>query len=229
MKNNKYLKNFGFSNKSEFKKFLSSKDILVDTINWGLIEKQNKRLVEIFEKITEILIISDEDLDIENFVKDVFEKCKEYNHITKMNNRGRPYEEVFNSWLMGIIAERVFKKLIEKELNVILELNGDDDWTKANSFIQTANPDFINKNQKITVDVVCGKTDNPFDIKIHKLKAVKIYKDFNVYQFSVNIFQGIYSLTSLNSLDQNDFKPNNLFEGQLCYRIPDSKNKKFYK
>ena len=32
---------------------------------------------------------------------------------------------------------------------------------KANSFIQTANPDFINKNEKITVDVVCGKTDNP--------------------------------------------------------------------
>ena len=146
-----------------------------------------------------------------------------------MNNRGRPYEEVFNSWLMGIIAERVFKKLIEKELNVILELNGDDDWTKANSFIQTANPDFINKNEKITVDVVCGKTDNPFDIKIHKLRAVEIYKDFNVYQFSVNIFQGIYSLTSINSLDQNDFKPNDLFEGQLCYRIPDSKNKKFYK
>ena len=59
MKNNKYLKNFGFSNKLEFRKYLSSKDILVDTINWGLIEKQNKRLVEVFEKITEILIISD--------------------------------------------------------------------------------------------------------------------------------------------------------------------------
>ena len=39
------------------------------------------------------------------------------------------------------------KILIEKELNVILELNGDDDWTKADSFIQTANPDFINKNE----------------------------------------------------------------------------------
>ena len=88
---------------------------------------------------------------------------------------------------------------------------------------------FINKNKKITVDVVCGKTDNPFDIKMHKLKAIENYKDFNVYQFSINIFQGIYSLTSLNSLDQNDFKPNDKFEGQLCYRIPDSKNKKFYK
>ena len=228
MKNNKYLKNFGFSNKLEFKKYLNSKDILVDTINWDLIEKQNKRLVEVFEKITEILIISDEDFNIENFVIDVFEKCKEYNHITKMNNRGRPYEEVFNSWLLGIIAERVFKKLIEKELNFTLEFNGDDDWTKENSFLQTANPDFINKNEKITVDVVCGKTDNPFDIKIHKLKAVENYKDFTVYQFSVNIFQGIYNLMSLNSLDQKDFKPNDLFEGQLCYRVPDNKNKKFY-
>ena len=47
--------------------------------------------------------------------------------------------------------------------------------------------------------------------------------------YVVKQIQGIYSLTSLNSLDQNDFKPNDLFEGQLCYRIPDSKNKKFYK
>ena len=123
----KYLKNFGFSSKLEFKKYLNSKDIILDTINWGLIEKQNKRLIEVFEKITEILIITDDDFNIENFVIDVFEKCKEHKHITKMNNRGRPYEEVFNSWLVGITAERVFKKLIEKELNVILELNGDDD------------------------------------------------------------------------------------------------------
>ena len=228
MKNNKYLKNFGFSNKSEFKKYLGSKDILVDSVNWDLIEKQNKRIVAIFKKITEILIIADKEFNIENFVNDVFQKCKKYNHIIKMNNRGRSYEEVFNSWLIGIVAERVFKKLIEKELNFTLEFNGDDDWTKENSFLQTANPDFINKNEKITVDVVCGKTDNPFDIKIHKLKAVENYKDFTVYQFSVNIFQGIYNLMSLNSLDQKDFKPNDLFEGQLCYRVPDNKNKKFY-
>ncbi len=229
MKNIKYLKNFGFSNKSEFKKYLNSKDILVDTVNWDLINKQNKRLIEIFKIINEILIVNDENFNVKNFVTDVFEKCKKYNHITKMNNRGRPYEEGFNSWLLGVIAERVFKKLIEKELSLILELNGDDDWTKANSFIQTASPDFINKKEKITVDVVCGKTDNPFDIKIHKLKAINNYKDFTVYQFSVNIFQGIYNLTSLNSLDQNDFKPNAKFEGQLCYRIPDTENKNFYR
>ena len=64
---------------------------------------------------------------------------------------------------------------------------------------------------------------------MHKLKAIENYKDFTIYQFSVNIFQGIYSLTSLNSLDQNDFEPNDLFEGQLCYRIPDGKNKEFYR
>ncbi len=229
MKNNKYLKNFGFSSKSEFKKYLNSKDILVNSVNWNLIEKQNKRLIKIFEKINEILIVKDKNFNIENFVNNVFNQCKRHNHITKMNNRGRPYEEVFNSWLLGIIAERIFKKLIEKELNLNLELNGDDDWTKADSFIQTANPDFINKEKKITVDVVCGKTDNPFDIKIHKLKAIDKYKDFTIYQFSVNIFQGIYSLTSLNSLDQNDFKANAKFEGQLCYRVPDTKNKIFYK
>ena len=146
-----------------------------------------------------------------------------------MNNRGRPYEEVFNSWLMGIIAEKIFKTLIEKELDVTLEFNGDDDWTKADSFIQSAKPDFINKDKKITVDVVCGKTDNPFDIKLHKLKAIENYNDFYVYQFSVNIFQGIYNLTLLNSLDQKNFKPNDLFEGQLCYRVPEDMNKKFYK
>ena len=229
MKNSKYLEIFGFSNKLEFKKYLGSKDILINSINWNLIEKQNERLIKIFQKISEILIVRNKNFNVQNFVNDVFDKCKKYNHIIKMNNRGRPYEEVFNSWLMGIIAEKIFKTLIEKELDVTLEFNGDDDWTKADSFIQSAKPDFINKDKKITVDVVCGKTDNPFDIKLHKLKAIENYNDFYVYQFSVNIFQGIYNLTLLNSLDQKNFKPNDLFEGQLCYRVPEDMNKKFYK
>ncbi len=129
---------------------------------------------------------------------------------------------------MGILAERVFKETLEQEIGFILEHNGDDDWTNEESFKQTRELDFINTDEKITVDVVCGKTKSPFHIKIHKKNQSDNNPEFNAYQFSVNIFSGTCCLTSINSLEKDDFFPNPSMEGTLCYEVSEDKFKKFY-
>ncbi len=222
-----YRNIFNFSNQQKFIKYLGSKDLTQECINFDLIEKQNKRLVEIFETINKILK-NPSSLNIEKFVCNVTADFKRFNHFQKLNNRGRAYEEVFNSWLMGILAERVFKETLEQEVGFSLEHNGDDDWTNEGSFNQTRELDFINKDEKITVDVVCGKTKSPFHIKIHKKNQSDNNPGFKAYQFSVNIFNGTHCLTSINSLEEKDFIPNPSMEGTLCYEVSEDKFKKFY-
>ncbi len=65
-----YRNTFQFTNQQKFIKYLGSKDLTEECINFDLIQKQNERLVEIFETINKILL-NPSSLDIEKFVCDV--------------------------------------------------------------------------------------------------------------------------------------------------------------
>ena len=102
-----YRNIFQFSNQQKFIKYLGSKDLTQECINFDLIEKQNKRLVEIFETINKILK-NPSTLNIEKFVCNVTSDFKRFNHFQKLNKQRQGIRRSFQQLVNGNIGRKSF-------------------------------------------------------------------------------------------------------------------------
>lgn len=223
-----YRKEFGFTNKGEFVKFLRAKDLIQP--NWSLIETRDERIISIFETIKKRLSISS-DIDIGKTVSETRQTIRENNILYSLNNHGRAIEDVYYTWMQGYIAEQLFTPLIKRLLNVDdIERNGGDDLSNPDSFKRTASADLKSEQGRFLVDVQAGFTENKgYDIKYHKVKEAISNKGWTSFVFFADCVNGQYHMQNLNNLENAEFTPNPRWEGQLCYSVGTEEFESFLK
>ena len=214
-----YRSLLGYSNQQKFEKYLKGKDIV--NLNWDHINDITERFIDIYENVDKVQKFK-ANIDIREYVKFIDQQVKDNDIILGLTNRGRPREDVYANLLFGKIGEKVFFNLIKNVMKLdSLEENGDDDFSTPEKFQQTGAADLIDHNNKVAVDVVCGRAKR-FDIKLHKFEEAKRILDegYLSFQFSVDLLNGRYTVTNINNLSEHDFVENASFEGQLCYTVP---------
>jgi hypothetical protein len=214
-----YRKTIGFTSKSKCFDYLSAKDIIL--INWSLVDLYNERLIDIGERVQSQLTIKN-DLNVKNFILDSFQIIKSNSIIENcFTNHGRGKENVYYSWMLGYLAEKLFSPLIQKELEMSSVVrSGGDDLSNPETFKRTSDPDFIDAAKNISVDVQCGVKGGKATIKKSKVDHA-INSGYNGYAVTIGLGTGLYGIVNLNSLEHEKFVPNSSWEGALCWTAPD--------
>jgi hypothetical protein len=220
-----YRQQMGFSRKDEFHKWVSCKDIIIP--NWPLVEARNDRLIEVFTKINEQLPIKYEG-NIGDDIWRCYNSVKANNLLPKMRNQGRAMEQVYLTWLIGYMAEKVFTPFIVDKLILSgLERNGGDDLSSIDTFKRTGAADLVDSKLNIFIDVQCGTGEGVATIKKHKVdQALKV--GGTTYACMFGLFTGTYGIVNLNELKDAEFYKNESWENALCWDVPPDIFKNWY-
>ena len=190
----------------------------------------NDRLIHIFQKLNGIVYntIKYEDYEVfANLIRASYEKMKNNNLILKLNNFGRPREDVYYSWMRGYCIVNYFKKLFaimlevsEKDIHQI----GMDDLDNIESFSQSPMADLEVDNipgKHIRLEVQSGFTGTN-DIKKHKIdEAKRVFKDCGMHSYIIHfdIFNGKVAVVDISKITPK-YESNSRFEGQKVFHIP---------
>ncbi|MDO4224537.1 MAG: hypothetical protein Q4C75_01420 [Bergeyella zoohelcum] len=227
-----YRKKLGFSNKENTKKFLGAKDIS-PSIDFQYIDKLNERLIEIIQKLNDLVVDDLKVKDIELFYQEnilsIFKILKENDILSKLNNQGRRKEEVYFSWMRGFVISAFFQKAIsiifgisENEISLI----GDDDLKNIENFKRTPKADLelnINENEKWRIEVQSG-FQGVNDIKQHKvLEAKKIKREENISSMVIHfdLFNGQVAFVKIDEIEDDSVNwiTRQQMEGQTVFNI----------
>ena len=220
-----YRKLMGFSRKDDFHKYLSAKDI--QEPNWALIQKRNSRLSNMFNLINQHLEIPYQG-SVDDILIPAFMSIKNNNILPRMKNNGRAMEDVYFNWMQGYLAEKIFTPFIADKLKLSnIERNGGDDLTSIDTFKRTGDADLVDKVANVLIDVQCGTGDGVATIKKHKVDHA-LKNSGTSYCFIIGLFTGQYSIINLNDLQNAQFTPNQRWEGQLCWDVPETNFKNWY-
>lgn len=216
----------GFSSASGTRDFLSAKDII--DINWNLIESYNRRLVEIFTKIQNTLSTTPK--NIEELVDSAFTTIRDNNILLRLSNNGRAPESVYFAWMQGYLSAQIFQEFIENQLNCQLSQNGADDLSNPSTFSKKSDPDLVDHSKKILVEIQSGFKGSKTDIKKTKVKTHKA--DYKQYIVCLDCFNGKYTILNVDellNLPEDSWYSNTLWEGALCYTVPEENFKEWNK
>lgn len=220
-----FRKMMGFSRKDDFHKYLSAKDI--QEPNWSLIQKRNSRLSEMFTLINQHLEIPYQG-SVDDILIPAYMSIKQNNILPRMKNNGRAMEDVYFNWMQGYITEKIFTPFIADKLKLnAIERNGGDDLTNIETFKRTGDADLIDKVADVRIDVQCGTGDGVATIKKHKVDHA-LKNSGTSYCFLIGLFTGQYGIINLNELKNEQFVPNQRWEGQLCWDVPSNIFKNWY-
>ncbi len=227
-----YRKELGFTNQQGVKKFFAGKDI-TPTVDFNYIALLNNRLIEIIKKInflvSEDIKVSDIDKFCIDNIESVFRKLKENNIIERLNNQGRRPEQVYFSWMRGYLISNYFLKALSIifEVNIEnIELIGDDDLVKIESFKRTPTADLeisLKDGSKIRIEMQSG-FQGINDIKQHKvLEAKKIMQTQNIPSIAIHfdLFNGQVAFVPLDTIEDNSINwiTRQQMEGQTVFNI----------
>ena len=218
-----YRQSLGFSNATDTKNFLTAKDIVC--INHDLLHQYNTRLIDIFQRIQSTLPYSPQ--PIESIVQSAYTTLTTNDILPTLSNHGRTPESVYYSWLQGHLTVTIFKPLIESELSCNLSQNGADDLTNPTTFSRKSDPDLVDHQKKIYVEVQGGFKGSKIDIKRSKVKTSDTYQ---YYIAAFDCFNGQYTILNtreLLNLPESEWYENVLWEGALCYTVPEDRMKEW--
>jgi predicted DNA-binding antitoxin AbrB/MazE fold protein len=227
-----YREKLGFTNQNGVKAFFAAKDI-IPTVDYSYIDLLNERLLEIVAKINDLVVedIKVEDLDLfcnEN-IKTVFEKLKNHNIISKLNNQGRRPEEVYFSWMRGFVISSYFLNALSQVFEVDIEnidLIGDDDLVNIETFKRTPKADLqinLKNGEKVRIEVQSG-FQNINDIKQHKVleaKRIKREEDVSSVVIHFDLFNGQVAFVKIDEIDDDSVNwiTRQQMEGQTVFNI----------
>jgi len=226
-----YRNKFGFTNQNLLKDFLAGKDVK-PLVDYSYIEEINKRLCEIIKKINNIVSSEQKLKNMDSFCKEhiteVYKKLKENKILPLLNNQGRRPEQVYFSWMRGYVISNYFLKSLSEIFGVNLEeieIIGDDDFTKLETFKRTPTADLqVNKGkEKIRIEMQAG-FQGINDIKQHKvLEAKRIYERSKIVTLAIHfdIFNGQVAFVKLNEIEDNNVNwiTRQQMEGQTVFNI----------
>lgn len=227
-----YREKLGFTNQNGVKAFFAAKDIN-PTVDYNYIDLLNDRLLEIVAKINDLVVgdIKVEDLDLfcDENIKTVFEKLKNYNIISRLNNQGRRPEEVYFSWMRGFVISSYFLNALSQVFEVDIEnidLIGDDDLVNIETFKRTPKADLqinLKNGEKVRIEVQSG-FQGINDIKQHKvLEAKKIKREENISSMVIHfdLFNGQVAFVKIDDIDDDSVNwiTRQQMEGQTVFNI----------
>lgn len=196
-----YREKLGFTNQNEVKVFFGAKDI-ISRIDYEYIGSLNLRLAEIIQKIHALVAESVRVDDIRSFcdknIQSVFEKLRENDIISRLNNQGRRPEEVYFSWMRGFVVSSYFLRAIGQIFGVDkgnISFIGDDDFAHVELFKRTPKADLqvqLLSGEKVRIEIQSG-FQGINDIKQHKvLEARKIKQENGISSLVIHfdIFNG---------------------------------------
>lgn len=219
-----YRENLGYTNKTNFKNFLSAKDI-VPCVDYKYIDSLNNRLKEIFVTINSKYYAP---CDIDKFVSEKLNKSfdiiKNNSIIDKLNNQGRRKEEVYFSFMRGFLVVEYFKEFIATVFGVNMDQIkniGDDDFTNYENFKRTPKADLGFSD--IRVEIQSG-FQGINDIKQHKVREAKrLYdeKKLKTFVLHFDIFNGQVAVVEIYNITDNDLNwiTRQQMEGQSVFNI----------
>ncbi|MFH1961913.1 MAG: restriction endonuclease [bacterium] len=227
-----YREKLGFTNQNGVKAFFAAKDI-IPTIDYNYIDLLNSRLFEIVEKINDMVV---DNIKVENLgvfcnknIKEVFEKLKRYNIISRLNNQGRRPEEVCFSWMRGLVISSYFLNALSQVFEIDIEnidLIGDDDLANIEIFKRTPKADLqinLRNGEKIRIEVQSG-FQGINDIKQHKvLEAKKTKREENISSLVIHfdLYNGQVAFVKINEIDDDSVNwiTRQQMEGQTVFNI----------
>lgn len=228
----KYRQELGFTNQDSAKDFFAAKDI-IPTVDFNYINSLNERLSEIVKKLNKI---SDQSVRINNIdsfcqenIEVVFQKLKNNKIIPRLNNQGRRPEQVYFSWVRGLVILNYFLKA----LSIIFGVNtkdidsiGDDDLADIETFKRTPKADLeisLENGEKIRLEIQSG-FQGINDIKQHKvLEAKKVFQEKGISSLAVHfdLFNGQVAFVRLDGVkdDSVNWITRQQMEGQTVFNI----------
>jgi hypothetical protein len=227
-----YKEKIGFSNQNNIKAFFGAKDI-VPTVDYKYINLLNKRLFEIIEKIDIIVAKEIKSENLKSFydenIENVFKKLKRNKIIAKLNNQGRRIEDVYFSWMRGMLISTYFLKALSYifEVNIDkIKIIGEDDFTHLKSFKRTPKADLqieLQNGKKIRIEMQAG-FQGINDIKQHKvLEAKKIKREEDIFSMIIHFdfFNGQVAFIKTDSIDDDSINwiTRQQMEGQTVFNI----------
>lgn len=232
----KYFKEYrellGFTNQNSVKAFFGAKDI-IPTVDYNYIDLLNSRLFEIIKKIDSLLPQDIKYGDINYFksnnIDKVFEKLKQNEIISKLNNQGRRTEEVYFSWMRGFLISSYFLKAISFIFDVQIDnikIIGDDDFRNLDTFKRTPKADLeiqLKNNTKLRIEVQSG-FQGINDIKQHKVLEAKKNKrdsDTSSIVMHFDFFNGQVAFVKIDDIEDDNINwiTRTQMEGQMVFNI----------
>jgi hypothetical protein len=130
--------------------------------------------------------------------------------------------------MQGYLIATVFQSFIEKRLDCKLTQNGADDLSDPSSFKRKSDPDLVDHEKKIFVEIQGGFKGGKIDIKRSKINAKK--EDYQYYIICIDCYNGQYCVMNTRELlkiPENQWYKNELWEGALCYTIPKERMERY--
>ena len=235
MIDSKYFKNYraklGFNSQEQAKKFFAAKDIK-PSIDYDYITSLNKRLMEIIDKLNKLVVDDIKIQDMETFchqnILTTFEKIEDNKILPKLNNQGRRPEEVYFSWMRGLVTANFFLNALGKIFEMPtsdIHLIGDDDLSNIEFFKRTPKADLELKlqDQLIRIEMQSG-FQGVNDIKQHKvLEAKRVKREQNITSLAIHIdvYNGQVAFIRLDAIEDDSVNwiTRQQMEGQTVFNI----------
>lgn len=227
-----YRNLLGFSNQNSAKSFFGAKDIH-PSIDYQYIDNLNKRLKDIIIKLNSLIVEELKVFDIDSFYQEnidsVFHILRENNILIRLNNQGRRKEEVYFSWMRGLVISVFFQKAIsiifginENKISII----GDDDLKNIENFKRTPKADLelkVTENEKWRIEVQSG-FQGINDIKQHKVleaQRAKIEENISSMVIHFDLFNGQVAFIQIDEIEEDSVNwiTRQQMEGQTVFNI----------
>lgn len=143
--NRKFRVKLGYPNAGRLKEHFKGKDIV--DINWNKIELYNSRIKDIFRELNSVVHenIRYENLTGFNFkIDNAYKILKDNNMISRLNNNGRSYEDVYYNWMRGYAVCEFFSKALSIVFDVpqdSIKTVGRDKLTDIKTFSKSPTAD----------------------------------------------------------------------------------------
>lgn len=209
-----YREKLGFTNQQGVKSFFAAKDI-VPTVDFKYIDLLNSRLHEIIYKIDALVFPNIKVSNLEFFckenIKDVSEKLKNHNIISRLTNQGRRPEEVYFSWMRGFVISSYFLTALSQIFEVDIDnidLIGDDDLVNIESFKRTPKADLrinLTDGTALLIEVQSG-FQGVNDIKQHKVlqaKKIKLEENISSLVIHFDLFNGQVAFVKIDEIEED--------------------------
>ena len=228
--NREFRVRFGYTNADRLRKYYKGKDIV--DINWNKIEQYNSRIKDIFQKLNTVVhesIRYDDITDFNHKIDGAYQILKDNDIIPRLNNNGRPPEDVYYNWMRGYAVCEFFSKALSIVFNISrdkIKIVGNDKLSCIDTFSKspTADLEIELDNKIIRLEVQSGFT-GANDIKHHKVnEAERVFSSANIYSYVVHfdLFNGKVAIIDISSIsDENiNWVHRQEFENQIVFSIP---------
>ena len=228
--NREFRVKLGYKNAEKLKDHFKGKDII--DVNWNKIELYNSRIKDIFQELNTVVHESIRYANLTAFnlkIDNAYKILRENNIIPRLNNNGRPPENVYYNWIRGYAVCEFFSKALSIMFDIpesSIKTIGNDKLTDIKTFSKSATADLEIKleNKTIRLEIQSGFAGKN-DIKRHKVEEAKrVLLSDGIYSYIVHfdLYNGTAAIIDISFLsdDNINWVHRKEFESKVVFSIP---------